>query len=185
MARIETTIWDFAMAVGEQADAGTDDRDEAFDLAFCALANLLHNAPARSCAGVPRRPGRTRPARRELVPYGCPKGGDSVYCEACIASYSRPSSSWAPWLVPRRARRTRPNANSTVTATQDRPVAPAAAVSLAAAMGAAAPQERSVTARVSAWAREPSAGETPIAARTRAASRGSASPTRAASPGPA
>ncbi len=44
MARITTTIWDLAMAVGEQAEAATDDRDEAFDLAFCALANLLGQA---------------------------------------------------------------------------------------------------------------------------------------------
>jgi hypothetical protein len=44
MARIETTIWDLAMAVDEQADAGTSEQDEAFELAFCALANLLHDA---------------------------------------------------------------------------------------------------------------------------------------------
>lgn len=44
MARIETTIWELAMAVGEQAEASSDDRQEADDLAFCALVNLLHHS---------------------------------------------------------------------------------------------------------------------------------------------
>ncbi len=44
MAHIETTIWDLAMAVGEVADAAGANAEDASDLAFCALANLLAEA---------------------------------------------------------------------------------------------------------------------------------------------
>ena len=49
MAHIETTIWDLAMAFGDEDAAATKNSKEATDLAFCALANLLANARLVDC----------------------------------------------------------------------------------------------------------------------------------------